>query len=112
MDGSEARSTGRWLARALLVVLTVPNLAAGWLAAKCTFNVVTDRFISFSNPYTAGALLTAVAATVVAVVWLSILAWNGQSPRRLRLIVAYGLACAALWAAAVCLALSTVDNSY
>jgi hypothetical protein len=112
MNMSEARSTRRWPARTLLVALMLVNLAACWLAAKGTFEVATDRYIGFSNPYTAGALLAATTAAVAAAAWLAILAWNSRPPRRLRLSVAYVFACAALWAAAVCLALSTVDNSY
>ncbi len=112
MGPSEPGRNGRRFARMLLAVLMVPNLAACWLAAKATFDVVTDRFVAFSNLSASGALLAVVVAAVGAVAWLSIATWNGQAPRRVRLVVAYLGACAALWVASVGLALSTVDNSY
>jgi predicted neutral ceramidase superfamily lipid hydrolase len=111
LDVSAALSTDRWPARMLLVALMVPSLAACWLAAKSTYDVATDRFLSFSNPYTSAALLAVVVVALATVAWLAIVTWNSQPPRR-RLIVAYALACTVLWTAAVVLALSVVDNSY
>ena len=102
----------RWPARLLIAALMAPTLAACWLAAKATYDVATDRFLGFTNPWVAGALLAVAVLALGAVVWLLVVAWNGTPPQRTRRIVASALACMVLWAAAVILALSVLDYSY
>ena len=73
-----------------------------------TSDAVTDERTSFSNHYTAGALLAVIVAASIATIWLAILTWNTAPARRVHLAVFYSLACVLLWVASLCLGFVTL----
>lgn len=112
MSMTEERPTGNLVARTLITVLAVADLAACAMIGRAIQRVVTEPSIAWSSNWIAGALLAVAAFALLAAVWLAIRAWGSGSPLRWRLLAACSAASIALWVAAVWLLLLLEDLSY
>jgi len=87
-----------------------PNLLAWCLVAWRLYEVVTGEYVSFFPVWLAATLLPLATAASIAIVWLALLAWKAPPRSRVKLAVAYVVACVALWASSVGLAFVTSED--
>lgn len=112
MSTTEAGRAGNLVARTLITVLAVADLAALAMIGRAIQRAITEDSIAWENPWVAGALLALAAFALAAAVWLAIRAWSASAPLRRRLLSGYCAASLVLWVAAVWLLLLLEDLSY
>lgn len=112
MSTTEAGRTGSLVARTLIIVLAVADLAALAMIGRAIQRVITEQPIAWSSDWIAGALLAVAAVALAAAAWLATRTWSAATPRRWWLLLAFTAASVALWVAAVWLVLLLEDLSY